>query len=220
MTYVLPITYEDEIISIEYPPKNKGDVLNYDINIPLLEADGYKLFQPVELPETNRIYEVKYKEEDGIVIEYIDYKETQEEADEREFNSAKVRKHAENNQKAYAYEKIGTFSYMAESIQTGESVQVHIEFNVDNLSKFQAKLKAFEKGLYPEGKTTWLSQENIPIYINEEDCQNILLLIEKYDSYMWETLYLSYEIQIESATNVEEVNAIELVYNIPDLLQE
>ena len=70
---------------IEFAPKNKGAILNYNLDIDQMLADGYKLFKPCELPEeTNRAYHVEYTETDSSVIESIVFDETQEEADERE----------------------------------------------------------------------------------------------------------------------------------------
>lgn len=70
---------------VEFAPKNKGSILNYDLNIPLLLQDGYKQFKTVERPTTNRQYHVEYTETETKVKEVIVYDETQEEADEREY---------------------------------------------------------------------------------------------------------------------------------------
>lgn len=69
-----------------FPPKNnyKLGILNYDLNIDLLIADGYKPFIAVERPETNRFYHIEYEETIDDITEVIVYDETQEEADERE----------------------------------------------------------------------------------------------------------------------------------------
>lgn len=69
---------------IEYPPKNKDNILNYNLNIALLIADGYKEFIEVERPITNRFYHIEYQENETSITEVIVYDETQEEADERE----------------------------------------------------------------------------------------------------------------------------------------
>jgi len=69
---------------LEFAPKNKGSILNYDLNVELMIEDGYKLFIPAEIPTTNRMYHYEYVEGVNNIIETIVYDETQEEADERE----------------------------------------------------------------------------------------------------------------------------------------
>lgn len=68
---------------IEFPSKNKGSILNYDLNIEQLLIDGYKQFIEIERPVTNRLYHIEYVETD-VIAETIVYDETQQEADERE----------------------------------------------------------------------------------------------------------------------------------------
>jgi hypothetical protein len=67
---------------LEYAPKNKGSILNYNLNVELMLADGYKPFVEVERPVTNRFYHIEYVETD-VITETIVYDETQEEAEER-----------------------------------------------------------------------------------------------------------------------------------------
>lgn len=69
---------------IEYPPKNKDNIINYNLDTELLIQDGYKEFVPVVIPETNRKYHINYVENDDNVAEVIVYDETQAEADARE----------------------------------------------------------------------------------------------------------------------------------------
>lgn len=69
---------------IEYPPKNKDNIINYNLDTELLIQDGYKEFVPVVIPETNRRYHINYVENDNNVAEVIVYDETQEDADTRE----------------------------------------------------------------------------------------------------------------------------------------
>ena len=69
---------------IEFAPQNKGAIINYNTNIDLMVADGYKLFVEAKRPETNRKYHIEYDEEINKIKEVIIYDETQEEADARE----------------------------------------------------------------------------------------------------------------------------------------
>lgn len=76
---------------IEFAPQNKGSIINYNTNIELMIADGYKLFVEAEKPVTNRIYHIGYKETDDMIREIIVYDETQQEADAREAAEEKER---------------------------------------------------------------------------------------------------------------------------------
>lgn len=75
---------------IEFPPKNKGSILNYDLNIEQLLIDGYKQFIKIERPITNRLYHIEYVETD-VIAETIVYDETQQEADAREAREERER---------------------------------------------------------------------------------------------------------------------------------
>lgn len=69
---------------LEFAPKNKGSIINYDLDVEQMIADGYKEFVPAEIPQTNRLYHIEYVEGVNDITETIVYDETQEEADERE----------------------------------------------------------------------------------------------------------------------------------------
>lgn len=69
---------------IEFAPQNKGAIINYNTNVELMIADGYKLFVETKRPVTNRMYHIGYNETSNQIQEVIVYDETQEEADERE----------------------------------------------------------------------------------------------------------------------------------------
>ena len=66
--------------------------------------------------------------EDGVLVINPEYPTL-------ELERAKALKKKEALDKAYEYEKVGTFAYTAESVKTGEDVEVHIEFKPDNLTK-------------------------------------------------------------------------------------
>ena len=72
--------------TIEFPPKNKGSIINYNLNIPLLIQGGYKILIPAEVPpETEiRMYHSEYQENADNIEEIVVFDETQEEAEERE----------------------------------------------------------------------------------------------------------------------------------------
>ena len=66
----------------QFPPKNKGSILNYDLDIDLLIQDGYKPFVPAEIPETIRMYHFEYEETD-VIREVVVYDETKAQANAR-----------------------------------------------------------------------------------------------------------------------------------------
>ena len=70
--------------NLEFAPQNKGAIINYNINVELMKADGYKLFVETERPVTNRIYHIGYNETSDEIQEVVIFDETQEEADRRE----------------------------------------------------------------------------------------------------------------------------------------
>lgn len=68
---------------VEFAPKNKGAILNYNQNADMLLADGYKLFKKAE-PEYGHLrYHIEYSETDSELCEVIVYDETEEEYQER-----------------------------------------------------------------------------------------------------------------------------------------
>ncbi len=69
---------------IEYPPKNKDNIINYNLDTELLIQDGYKEFIQAEIPQTNRQFHITYVEDENNITETIVYDETQAEADARE----------------------------------------------------------------------------------------------------------------------------------------
>ena len=70
---------------LEFAPKNKGSIINYDLDIERMLMDGYKPFIPAEIPTTNRMYYFEYVENADDITEIVVYDETQEEADAREY---------------------------------------------------------------------------------------------------------------------------------------
>lgn len=69
---------------IVFAPQNKGSILNYNCNVELMKADGYKILVEVDIPKTNREYHIEYNETSDEIQEVIVYNETQKEADRRE----------------------------------------------------------------------------------------------------------------------------------------
>ena len=68
---------------LEYPPKNKGTVINYNLNEELLLNDGYKPLLTIEKPNNDRLYEIKHEESENNIQEVINYLESEEEYENR-----------------------------------------------------------------------------------------------------------------------------------------
>ena len=85
---------------LEFAPKNKGSIINYDLDVEQMIIDGYKLFVPIEeFPITNRLFHIGYIENTDNIEEIIVYEETQEEADRKEAEDRKRNKTQEINEK-------------------------------------------------------------------------------------------------------------------------
>ena len=76
---------------LEFAPKNKGSIINYDLNVEQMVADGYKLFSESEIPQTNRRYHIEYIDGVNDITETVVYDETQEEANIREAQQERER---------------------------------------------------------------------------------------------------------------------------------
>ena len=75
--------------NLEFAPQNKGSIINYNLDVNLMLADGYKPFTDAEEPDTERMYHVDYTETEESITKVIVFDETEEEflqrkADERE----------------------------------------------------------------------------------------------------------------------------------------
>ncbi len=71
---------------LDYAPKNKGSIFNYDLSTELMLKDGYKPVLSAELPDTDRLYEISYIETSENISEVINYLESEEEYQIRKNN--------------------------------------------------------------------------------------------------------------------------------------
>ena len=156
---------------IEFAPKNKGAMLNYDTNIEAMTKDGYKPFVPAVPPEPEiRMYHFEYRDSENTVDEIIVYDETQEEAQERLLNTAKELKIGENDTKRDAALNQGV-------------VYEYVLFDSDTDQKVNL-LATVE--MLPEGATIeWFGMDNQPLLCTKEDLYNIGGLITQLHSFCW-----------------------------------
>ena len=71
---------------LEFAPKYKDGIFNYDLDIENLINDGYKPFIEIEKPITDRKFEINYIENEENISESIIYLETEEEYQIRKNN--------------------------------------------------------------------------------------------------------------------------------------
>ena len=186
---------------IEFPPKNKGSVLNYDTNYSLLIQDGYKEFIEAQKPSTNRRYHIEYIDNIDNIAETIVYDETQEEADARELNEAKELKKQEALDKAYDFEQNGSVEYKNCVFEMSLSNRQNLKDTIDALIATGQE------------STSWNDKNDEIVVLTIEDIQYIRLnLILGKIRNIWIEEYPNYLAEIEAATTKEEIEAIVINY--------
>ena len=71
---------------IEYAPKNKGAICNYNLDIESLIKDGYKPFIEAVVSDIDRKFEVSYQDNPDSIVEIVNYLETEKEYNTRKNN--------------------------------------------------------------------------------------------------------------------------------------
>ena len=186
---------------VQFPPKTKGDIINYDVNYELLIQDGYKEFIEVPRPDTNRMYHIEYAQGESTITEVIAYEETQKEADARELVNAKRDKQNEALYKANDFEQNGLV----------EHKNCVFEMSLSN----RQNLKDTEEALIALGQETtyWNDKNDELVELTIEDISYIRLnLILASIRKLWLESYPGYLEAIQNATTKEEVEAIEINY--------
>ena len=181
---------------IEFAPQNKDGVINYNLDIDLMIADGYKLFIRAIVPQTTRMYHFEYEEHENDITEIIVYDETQEEADARILEQAKEAKIIEND------------TARDEALLSGITYKdVLFDSDTDQKVNLLATLTMLE-----EGQTiVWYGMDNQPLECDKEDLINIGGLITQLHSFCW-TKNAQIKTAISEAQTVEQVEAIEVNY--------
>lgn len=193
-------------LEIQEAPQNYKGIINYNLDIERLIQDGYKVLIPVVIPEhINRLFHIEYVENIDNIEEIIVYEETQEEADERELESAKENKKQEALNKAYDFEQNGSVEYK----------NCVFEMSLSN----RQNLKDTEEALTELGEqsTYWNDKNDEIIELTVEDIKYIRLnLILARVQILWINQYPYYKNLIDEATTVDEVEDIEIDYNSND----
>lgn len=189
--------------SVEFAPKNKGSIINYDLDVEAMIADGYKLFIPAEIPITNRMYHYEYVENTDNITEVVVYDETQEEADARELKNAKETKYSEALIKANDFAINGSVEYKNCEFEMSTS-------NRNNLRDTEEALR--ELG---QQTTIWNDKNDVLVELTVDELKYIRLnLILARIQQLWIVQYPHYKDLIEEASTVEQVNNIDIDYSV------
>jgi hypothetical protein len=190
---------------VEFPPKNKGSVLNYNTNYELLIQDGYKQFFEIERPQTNRRYHIEYievfKVEDGstFIEETVVYDETQQEADARDLENAKNNKINEND--------------TARDVALLQGV-TYKDVLFDSDTDQKVNLLAIVSTMGEEDTIVWFGMNNQPLECTKQDLINIGGLITQLHAFCW-SKNAEIKALIAAAQTIEEVNEIDIHYILP-----
>lgn len=181
-------------------PQNKDGICNYNLDVERMVADGYKLFVPAEIPITNRMYHFEYQEHENDITEIIVYDETQEEADTRELRQAKEDKVQEND-------------VIRDQILLQGVIYQDILFDSDTDQK--VNLLATVGSMSDEDTIIWYGMDNQALECNKADLINIGGLITQLHSFCW-TRNAQIKQEINEAETIEEVDEVEINYNLPN----
>ena len=191
---------------VEFPPYNKGNIINYYLNEELLLHDGYLPFHEVERPQTNRRYVITYQKQDNVINEILTYLETQEEADKRELENARQLKLAENDQLANIH-----LVHEIKIPVTPDKIECIFIYNDKTERNLNSATLMLMSGMIQTKK--WTDEQGITVYITLDDISTIGQMFTLYADKLWE-LWGLYKGQIEACTTIAEIEAIELDYNI------
>ena len=178
---------------IQYPPKNKGSIINYNLDIPQLIADGYKEFIEAE-KDLTKSYTISYRETDTQIIEIA--VEIIPDPDV-ELQNAKQMKISENDR------------LRNDALNQGV-IYKDVLFDSDTDQKIN--LLAIVSTMSDEDEITWFGMDNQPLECTKQDLINIGGLITQLHSFCW-TKNAQIKQVIEDAQTVEEVEAIEIDYD-------
>lgn len=188
--------------TIEFPPKNKGNIINYNLNEVELKKDGYKQFIPAE-KEVGKAYVITYTQTKTKITEIAteiipDPAELLRQAKERKYNEAVL--------KANEYIQSGEALY---EFETGK----HIEATDGNIGKFTAYALAYVTGqLQPTDTVVWNTKEDETVQLTQLQVSNILVGLGQVQAVVWTVKYPAYINAINEATTIEEVENIIIDY--------
>jgi len=134
---------------------------------------------------------------------FIDLRDT-EEYKQLKLQEAQGQKYNEAKTKAYAFLESGEALY---EFEEGK----HVEATDGNIAKFTAYALNFASG--STDPVAWCTKEDETVFLNQEQVIDILQGLGMVQAQVWTVKFTDYVSDIESATTVEEVNAIIIDYH-------
>ena len=126
--------------------------------------------------------------------------------DEEKLTIAKTNKYNEINNGARIYLESGNALF---EIEEGK----HIEATDGNIAKLSAYALSFMTGVQSE--VYWNTKEDETIVLNQEQLTQALMGLGEVQATVWNVKFPYYLKQLENATTVEEVKAINVDYSLP-----
>ena len=126
--------------------------------------------------------------------------------DEEKLNEAKTDKYNEINNGARIYLESGEALF---EVAEGK----HIEATDGNIAKLSAYALSFMTGVQSE--VYWNTKEDETIALTQEQLTQALMGLGEVQATVWNVKFPYYLKQLENATTVEEVNAINVDYSLP-----
>lgn len=123
--------------------------------------------------------------------------------EEEQLIQAKQNKYIEAKEKAYIYLESGEALYEFEENK-------HIEATDGNIGKFTAYALGFMAG--STSSVVWCTKEDETVLLNAEQVTDILQGLGAVQAQVWIVKFTDYINEINAATTVEEVEAIEINY--------
>lgn len=134
------------------------------------------------------------------------------EYEQEQIAKAKESKTQEATDKAYSFEeKDALITVSASNFKTRASGTYHIEGNLTN----NIKMSAYASTLDDTSVVPWNTKENVNILLNKTACQTLTSLMSQLNAKLWTVDFPTYLAQIDAATAVDEVNAINIEYQSP-----
>ena len=126
--------------------------------------------------------------------------------DEEKLTIAKTNKYNEINNGARIYLESGEALF---EIEEGK----HIEATDGNIAKLSAYALSFMTGVQSE--VYWNTKEDETIALTQEQLTQALMGLGEVQATVWNVKFPYYLKQLENATTVEEINAINVDYSLP-----
>ena len=133
-------------------------------------------------------------------------------SDEDKLAEAKQAKLNEATDKAYSFEnKDALITVSATNMMSRSSETYHIEATLTN----NIKLSAYAQSLDETSTLPWNTKENVNVLLNKAACTTLTGLMSQLNAKLWTVDFPTFLAQIEAAQSVEDVEAIEIVYQNP-----